>query len=126
MLPSSLVSQQEVYHRKPEKVVEDDVMNILWDYNIQTDWILNIANSNCSISEPAVRTLNYFTVVFFFSVINVLVIRLIICNEFFAPWGSPLYRLYRYVPRPDDDRIVFHDAFFQKYHAISQSWQIPS
>ena len=60
MLPSSLVSQQEVYHRKPEKVVEDDVMNILWDYNIQTDWILNIANSNCSISEPAVRTLNYF------------------------------------------------------------------
>ena len=28
--------------------------------------------------------------------------------------------------RPDDDRIVSHDAFFQKYHAISQSWQIPS
>ena len=23
--------------------------------------------------------------------------------------------------RPDDDRIVSHDAFFQKYHAISQS-----
>ena len=26
----------------------------------------------------------------------------------------------------DDDRIVSHDAFFQKHHAISQSWQIPS
>ena len=80
-----------MYHRKPEKVVEDDVVNILWDYNIQTDRILNIASSNCSISEPAVRTLNSFTVVFFFSVINVLVIRL----EFFAPWGSPLFGFFR-------------------------------
>ena len=26
----------------------------------------------------------------------------------------------------DDDRIVSHDAFFQKHHSISQSWQIPS
>ena len=25
---------------------------------------------------------------------------------------------------PDDDRIISHDAFFQKHHAISQSWQI--
>ena len=25
---------------------------------------------------------------------------------------------------PDDDRIISHDAFFQKRHAISQSWQI--
>ena len=25
---------------------------------------------------------------------------------------------------PDDERIVSHDAFFQKHHAISQSWQI--
>ena len=60
-----------MYHRKPEKVVEDDVVKILWDYNIQTDRILNIANSNWSISEPAVRTLNSFSVVFFFSLINV-------------------------------------------------------
>ena len=28
-----------------------------------------------------------------------------------------------YECRPDDDRIVSHDAFFQKHHAISQSWQ---
>ena len=26
----------------------------------------------------------------------------------------------------DDDRIISHDAFFQKHHAISQSWQISS
>ena len=26
----------------------------------------------------------------------------------------------------DDDRIVSHDAFFQKHDAISPSWQIPS
>ena len=50
MLSSSLVClsrkygldvDSKWYHRKPDKVVENERGNILWDYKIQTDWIFD-------------------------------------------------------------------------------------
>ena len=50
MLSSSLVClsrkygldlDSKWYHHKPDKVVENERGNILWDYNIQTDWIFD-------------------------------------------------------------------------------------
>ena len=35
-----LVVDSKWYHHKPDKVVENDVVKILWDYNIQTDRII--------------------------------------------------------------------------------------
>ena len=50
MLSSSLVClsrkygldvDSKWYHHNPNKVVEEEGGNILWDYNIQTDWIFD-------------------------------------------------------------------------------------
>ena len=43
------------YHHKPDKVVENDVINILWDYNIQTDRIIEHRIPDVTIVDKARR-----------------------------------------------------------------------
>ena len=38
---------------------------------------------------------------------------------------SYLFRPVKLRLKPEEDRIVSHDTFFQRHPAISQSWQTP-
>ena len=43
------------YHHKPDKVVENDVVKILWDYNIQTDRITEHRRPDITAVDKARR-----------------------------------------------------------------------
>ena len=47
--------------------------------------------------------------------------RLIICNAFFAPWGSPLYRLYGYVRRQRVS-VVFKPFWSETGYQLRPFW----
>ena len=42
------------YHHKPNKVIENDVVKIVWDYNIQTDRIIEHRKRKCLIVDVAI------------------------------------------------------------------------
>ena len=43
------------YHHKPDKVIENDVVKILWDYNIQTDRIIKHPRPDMTVVDKARR-----------------------------------------------------------------------
>ena len=43
------------HHHQPEKVVENDVVKILWDYNIQTDRIIENRRPDLTVVDKTGR-----------------------------------------------------------------------